>query len=263
MCETGQEDRVPRRLRKPIFVVGCCNSGTTILWHALLLHPELSGPPVEGQDLKEMPRCMTHFLGRQTSRLFAHSRFKDAYRLTEGDYDPAVAEQLDAVYAEYCGAGKRFVEKSPANSVRTRFLQSIYPDAHFVMVVRNGLAVAEGIRRKRLFDPQRPHLAGLATTIGEAAEQWRNANRILLEDLPYLRRCTRVTYEDLVLDPARTLRNVTQDCGCEHFEYAACRFDTHLNEAQIARLTQAEQDEIRETAGEMLRNLGYVDARGQ
>ncbi|MBW2664630.1 MAG: sulfotransferase, partial [Deltaproteobacteria bacterium] len=63
---SANKPTVVQKLEKPIFVVGCCNSGTTILWRSLLSHPDFSGPTTEGQDLKTLPRCMKHFLGKQT-----------------------------------------------------------------------------------------------------------------------------------------------------------------------------------------------------
>lgn len=246
-----------RKIQQPVFVVGCCNSGTTILWQALKENPAFTGPPTEGQDLKDLPHCMRHFLGRRTSRMFAHSRFRDAYRLTEQDFDLNTAERIAEVYADHCETGKRFLEKSPANSVRTRFLQSIFPDASFVIIVRNGYAVSEGIRRKRWFDPDRPHLAGLPTTIDEAAQQWREANRILLNDRGCLRRSIIVKYEEMVHHTHKVLTNVLEFCRCETRAFSAPNFERGLNAAQVGRLSAQEKNTIRRCAGQMLSLLGY------
>lgn len=246
-----------RCVTRPIFVVGCCNSGTTILWQALCSHPDLSGPESEGQDITDLPACMRHFLGRQTFRMFAHPRFNDAYRVTDKDFRVDVARQVDRVYGRYCEPRKRFIEKSPANSMRTRFLQSIYEDASFVILVRNGYAVCEGIRRKRWFDPERPHMGSQPTTIRDAAEQWYHANRILLEDSRYLRRRMFVRYEDLVGEPAATIRSVLRVCGCEPSAVPVPNFDLDRNARQIARLLPVEIDAITEVAGPLLAELDY------
>jgi hypothetical protein len=42
----------------------------------------------------------------------------------------------------------RILEKTTANAVRMRWLHQAFPRSAFIGVVRNGYAVAEGIRRK-------------------------------------------------------------------------------------------------------------------
>jgi sulfotransferase family protein len=247
---------------RPIFVVGCCNSGTTILWKTLLSHPDLSGPSMEGQDIKELPMCMKHSLGKQTFRMFVHPKFNNLYHLTEKDFDEVTSERLAAVYAEHCEPGKRFIEKSPANSMRTRFLQSIFPDATFIIIVRNGIAIAEGIRRRRLFDPDRQHMAGLNTTIDEAAHQWSNANRILLEDRKYLKRSLFLTYEDLVNNTELVFQKVLDFCELDSQGFSIPSFEKNHNSVQIARLTEEEIKLVTGIEHSLLVKFGYnyVDA---
>lgn len=243
---SGSGSRAPRRrIEAPVFVVGCCNSGTTILREALRAHPDLAGPACEGQDLEGLPPLLRHFLGRQTSRMYAHPRFREAYRATERELNGRIADRIDGVYAEHARAGRRFLEKSPANAMRTRFLQALYPDASFVVIVRDGLAVSEGIRRKRAFDPERPHLAGLSTTLTEAAQQWFHANWNVLRDLPHLRRTVVISYEDLVADPTSTLESVWRVCGLAPISMPALSFDDDRNVRQVQRLTEDEQALVR------------------
>lgn len=247
------------RIEQPIFIVGCCNSGTKILWRTLLSHPQLSGPQSEGQDIRELPSCMRHFLGKQTFRMFAHPKFKGAYRLTEKDFEKDIAERIAVVYADHCETGKRFIEKSPANSMRMRFLQSIFPDAAFIIMIRNGLAVTEGIRRKRMCDPDRPHMAGLTTTIKEAAEQWANANRILINDQKYLRKSMIVKYEDLVTDTSDVLSLILDFLDLDIQDFFIPTFETDHNDKQIDRLTESEIQVALQIISELSIKLGYSE----
>jgi len=245
-------------IERPVFVVGCCNSGTTILWRALMDQKEFDGPKFEGQDLKELPQCMRQYLGRKTFRMWAHPKFKSAHHLREKDYEPALSERLRSVYREHCKDGTRLLEKSPPNSLRTRFLQRSFPDAYFVIIVRNGFAVSEGIVRKRSYDPDRPHMAGLPTTIEQAAEQWSNANRTLLRDKRLLRRSITIRYEDLVCDTANVLQSILRFCECLTPNLEVPRFQEDLNEKQTARLSPEEKKAIRRVAGDMLHYFGYL-----
>jgi hypothetical protein len=244
-------------LERPIFIVGCCNSGTTILWQALRRHAALDGPTTEGQELVGLPRSMTHFLGKQTSRMFAHPKFGMAYRLTGADYDSDTAARLVATYSRCCRRGQRLIEKSPANTLRIRFLQRVFPDASFVGIVRNGIAVAEGIVRKRRWDPDRPHLAGLPTTLTEAAEQWAHANMVLLQDLAGLPNAMVIRYEELVSEPISTLRRVLMHCGLDLSAFPIPKFETELDEAQSNRLGVENRARVRRACGGVLERLGY------
>lgn len=200
---------------------------------------------------------MRHFLGSQTSRLFAHPKFNRAYFLTDADFTYSRASQIRDVLSVFKKPGTRLVEKSPANSVRTRFLQAVFPDASFVVVVRDGRAVAEGIRRRRLFDPERPHLAGLETTIEDAALQWVSANAQLVEDSFLLTRVRFVFYEELVERPDQVLGEVLDFLGLERVELNAVEFRMGLNETQIARLSAEERVKLEEIEGELLSKFGY------
>ena len=190
--------------------------------------------------------------------MWAHSRFKSTYHLTEKSHEPALGERLGSIYREHCQDGTRLLEKSPPNSLRTRFLQSTFPNACFVIIVRNGFAVSEGIVRKRSYDPDRQHMAGLRTTIEQAAEQWANANRTLLQDKPFLRRSITIRYEDLVCDSANVLQSILRFCECLTPNLEVPRFQKDLNEKQTARLSPEEKNAIRRVAGDMLHYFGYL-----
>ena len=193
------------KIKKPIFVFGCCNSGTTILWQALKQHKDLSGPDIEGQDLEELPDSMKHYLGKSTFRLWAHPKFKLCYYATEKHYNENDCRRIQKIYGKYLNPGKRLITKSPADTLRARLIQAYFPDAYFIAIVRNGYAVSEGIVRKRKYDPERPQFKGLFTTMEEAAEQWFRANVVIALHQEFLKKYMIVRYEDLIQNPERVL----------------------------------------------------------
>ncbi len=246
-----------RLIVKPVFVFGCCNSGTTILWQALKQHKEFSGPDIEGQDIEDLPASMRHYLGKSTFRMWAHPRFKLSYYATEADFSAEDAQKIKDIYNRYYVPGTRFIAKSPADTLRARLIQSYFPDAYFIGVVRNGYAVCEGIVRKREYDPERPQNRGLSTTVDEAAEQWFRANTIMVSHQKFLRQYKIVMYEDLVEATEEVLLSILEFCGLETAEFSVPSFTKGLNEEQISRLSKAEVETISRIAGPMLVHFGY------
>ena len=244
-------------MEKPIFVFGCCNSGTKILWQALKKHKALSGPDIEGQDLHELPQSMRHYLGDATFRLWAHHQFKLCYYLTEEDYNAEDAAKVEEVYSKYIVKGTRFITKCPADTLRARLIQAYFPDAYFIAIVRNGYAVSEGIVRKRKHDPERPQYQGLFTTIDQAAEQWFRANTIITSHQKFLKNYMIVTYEDLIEDPEGVLLSILGFCGLNKKDFPIPSFSQGLNEEQISRLTDYETETITRIAAPLLIHFYY------
>lgn len=244
-------------INRPIFVFGCSNSGTTILWQGLKQHNRLSGPDIEGQDLAEMPRIMTHFLGRDTFRLWAHPKFKLCYYVTEADYTEEDAMEIRRVYNKYIEPETRLIAKGPADTLRARLIQAYFPDACFIAIVRNGYAVCEGIIRKRKYDHERPQYKGLLTTIKEAAEQWLRANFIIVSHQKFLRNYKIIRYEDLVRNPQKVLTSLLAFCGLNKEGFQIPKYDTERNNEQLVRLSKRDIETITRICGPMLIHFDY------
>jgi hypothetical protein len=244
-------------IKDPVFVFGCCNSGTTILWEALKRHGDFCGPDVEGQDLNDLPDSMRHHLGKSTFRLWAHPNFNRCYYATEADCNENDRGKIMEVYGRYAEPGKRFITKSPADTLRARLIQGYFPDASFLAIVRNGYAVSEGIVRKRKLDPDRPEYEGLFTTIDEAAEQWYRSNTIILSHGKFLNKYKIIKYEDLVENPEDTLYSVLDFCCADKKKFHAPEFRTDLNTEQIGRLSEYEIETVTRVAKPLLIHFGY------
>ncbi len=260
---------MPNPVEKPIFIFGCCNSGTTILLHSLLKHKSLNGPKIDGQDLDGLPDSMTHYLGNSTFRMWAHHLFSQGeeevpgsnliYYVTEKDYNEEDKNKLIKIYSSFLKPGIRLAIKSPADTLRERLIQSYFQDAYFIGVVRNGYAVSEGIVRKREFDPDRPNHMGLKTTISDAAEQWNNANRVLnsYNELGLLKNLIILKYEDLVSNSKKVLNSVLDFCELDKEGFEIPEFQKDLNDKQIARLSTEDIGAVTNIAKPMLTKFGY------
>ncbi len=240
-----------------VFLVGCYNSGTTLLSKLLSRHPDISALPTEGHFLTDqfvkdyevgLPRM---WAGRE-----------ELFRLTEKDTGPDPA-RVKKEWGMRLDTGKHvLVEKSPSNSVRLRWLNHHFQPACFICIIRNGYAVAEGIRRKA--DPK--HLRN-GWPIEMAAHQWRRTYEVLESDSVYLKRFLFVKYEDLVGDPVKELNRIADFLGIKPFKKFNNRMELaihernepirDLNPASISRLTPEDICVINNVAKETLIRYGY------
>jgi hypothetical protein len=242
---------------KWVFLVGCYNSGTTLLSELLGKHPSISALPTEGHFITDQfPKDYEVGLPRMwvgNEKLFC---------LTESDEGPD-PERIKREWAMRLDLSKPvLLEKSPPNSARTRWLQKNFENAYFISIVRNGYAVAEGISRKG--DPQ--HL-GRDWSIEESIWQWKRGNEILFNDAKYLKNYHQIKYEDLASDPYVILNGIAGFLGIESFDGfdQGQSFKIHeredsvrdLNQVSIDRLTREQVDKVNDIAGEMLSELGY------
>ncbi|MEK6825373.1 MAG: sulfotransferase [Nanoarchaeota archaeon] len=244
------------KIERPIFVFGCNNSGTTVLWKTLKGHPDLCGPDVESQTLPGLPKHMTSYI-RETFRLFAHPKFKMCYHVTENDYREEDHLQIARVFSSFLTPNKRLVFKSPSDTLRARLIQSYFPDASFVAIVRNGYAVCEGTVRKRRDDPERPQYTGMFTTYEEAAEQWFRANVMVVSNASFLKRYKIIKYEDLVAQPKATLERLTSFCDIDLERLPIPELKDDLNFKQIRALAPYQIESITCIAHPMLEHFEY------
>jgi hypothetical protein len=241
--------------QKWLFVVGCYNSGTELLMNLLGVHPAIAALPVEGQFLT---RQFTPDYSLGLPRMWVLR--EDLFRLTEADRGPDVVRLKKDWLMRLDRRRSVFLEKSPPNAARTRWLQQNFENAHFLAIVRNGYAVAEGIRRKA--EPR--HLPE-GWPLDLCARQWARSNEVLLEDAAHLRKVQWLRYEDFVRDPgtevARILDFLELDGAIElgrtwaiHEREEPIR---DMNQDSIDRLTQEEKLIVTREAGDMLRHFGY------
>lgn len=200
--ETESGPEIPSR--KLVFVGGLHRGGTTPLARALASHPDASGfantgvPEDEGQHLQSVyPRARA--LGGPG--VFG---FDPRARMTEESPEatPESAARLLRAWAPHWDATRAaLIEKSPPNLLKTRFLQALFPDAAFVLVVRHPIAVSMATSKWS------------GTSLVSLVEHWLKCHEILEEDLPRLRRALVVAYEDFVADAPGILGKLFERLG--------------------------------------------------
>jgi len=240
-----------------VFLVGCYNSGTTLLSELLGQHPAISALETEGHFITDQ-FVQDYKIG--LPRMWVDR--EDLFRLDENDEGPDEL-RIKKEWAMRLDLKKPvLLEKSPPNSSKTRWLQKHFENAHFVGIMRNGYAVSEGITRKA--NPI--HLIN-SWPIEKSANQWKRSNEVLQEDAKHLKKFMWVSYEELVDNTVGTLNKITSFIGIDNFE----QFETNrswsihernekirnMNEGSISNLTREQLDIIYNIAGDMLKNYGY------
>jgi Sulfotransferase family len=189
-----------------LFVCGLHRSGTSLVHRCLARHPQVSGfcdtgvPEDEGQHLQTVfPPAYAHG-GPGRFGFDPRSHLTERSTLVTDAHRARLLAEWGSHWRP--GAGL-YVEKSPPNLVRTRFLQAMFPRASFLVVVRHPAAVA-GATQKWSRTP--------STSL---VHHWVVCHATLRADAPLVERVRVIRYEELVSDPDAALAGVYAWLGLE------------------------------------------------
>jgi hypothetical protein len=209
-----------------IFIGGMHRSGTSLLHRCLRDHPQMSGfsgtgvPEDEGQHLQSVypPAIVYGGPGRFGFRREAH--------LTEESplITAANGAKLFAEWSRYWDTSKPFLlEKSPPNLIRARFLQKLFPNSYFVMLLRHPVAVALATWKWRR-----------TSTLSAMVEHSLVCYERFRLDAQYLKNLMVIKYEDFVARPQRTLDAIYSFVGSASHPCTRT-VEPNVNQAYFAR----------------------------
>ncbi|MGL4745787.1 MAG: sulfotransferase family protein [Dermatophilaceae bacterium] len=190
---------------RPIFIVGCQRSGTTMLRLMLDSHPRISCGPE------------TRFL-EGFEPIFADDwKRLSQYGFSEDEWVRRIREFFEGVQTDYARSrGKqRWADKTPRYAMNLPLVLRIFPDAQIVHVIRDPRDVAVSHRKRFGYWSCLKSTVKWPRYVGAA----RGAARELPADS-----YREVRYEHLVADPAATLHDLLDWVG-EPWDPAVLEFD--------------------------------------
>jgi hypothetical protein len=217
-----------------LFVGGLHRSGTSLVHRCITRHPDITGfsgtgvPEDEGQHLQTVYPRAFEFGGA------GRFGFDPRMHLTESSplIVPENRDRLLAEWGRYWDAGATVrVEKSPPNLVRMRFLQALFPDSAFLVVVRHPVAVACATQKWAVTRHLRNGMARATWTA--LIHHWVACHRTMLADGPSVQRLFLVRYEDFVRDPDAVLARVYARLGVPPAP-AGEEVRSHVNDRYLA-----------------------------
>ncbi|MBA3618768.1 MAG: sulfotransferase [Acidothermales bacterium] len=182
----------PERMPSPIFIVGSMGSGSTLLRLILDSHDHIA----IGQETSFMRLVLAH-------RWVPFWRFGDKWHgrlgLTEEDLDAELRDFYGGLFERYARqqGKRRWGEKTPHHVWHAAAMAKLFPDSVFLGIVRHPGGTTGSLMSRFRFEASR----GVA--------HWLRANRELVNQGARLgERFLLCRYEDLVLEPEKTLREL-------------------------------------------------------
>lgn len=209
---------------RPIFVLGCPRSGTTLVQVMLHSHPRIAIPPetrfllpayrerLRFGDLEDLAnrRALARFIVRRPGGRFADLGLDRKQTVAEiVDGPPTLGSALGIVFRAYAArfGRARWGDKRPAYHNYVGTIMRLFPDAQLVHVVRDPRDCVASLKRMGWWELDSHHsIAAWTEAIehaDEAVRRWPGA-------------VIRVQYERLVADPEAELRAL---CGALGEEY--------------------------------------------
>jgi hypothetical protein len=213
---------------KFIFIGGLHRSGKTLLFRCLQEHPLISGfrktgvQEDEGQHLQSVYPPARFYGGP------GKFGFKQEAHLTEAS---SLASEENSIklfseWSQYWDSTKPFLlEASPPNLIRSRFLQRLFPNSYFIILVRHPVAVSLATQKWS------------KTTLHSLLKHWILCHEIFQLDAPHLKNVMVIKYEHLVARPHSTLEAIYSFLSIDNYP-STMKVDLNINQTYFARWRQ-------------------------
>jgi hypothetical protein len=279
---------------RPVFVIGCGRSGTTMLFQMLKSHPALQ--PTTGHPDGEDHVGWIEHAGAAIAGLYGNSDTGDlghlvgqpcCMHMSESEATDQTRRSMARYYCDEVlgnNVGKRVVNKCPHLSNKVGYVRGLFPDARFVHIVRDPVAmVASWINIMALVPDLAvywPHVPYPCLWVYERtsealqrleadriypgqglllfADYWREINgNIPIQAERFADQLLTIRYEDLIARPGDTLRVITDFCEIDPFQSVPVQIDGQRNSSRRDLLSSGDVESIRRITAPVATRLGY------
>lgn len=208
---------------KPVFIIGCPRSGTSVISHAIAQHPDFW---TSAESDFMLPIVRSNVLA-------------DAYKISYDRPDNGWLKVQDVSYKDflsYMGLGidkmflsrsngKRWVDQTPGYTIIADTLKDMFPDAYFIHILRDGRSVANSMINsdfgKLGFNMK------WTKNFKEACRTWSfyagKGRKFCRENKD---RCIEVRHEDLSDNPEETFKKIFKFLNAEYSPKSASLIKT-------------------------------------
>lgn len=179
------------------FVLGCYNSGTTIIKDAIGLHPDVTTAPIEGDVL-------TAEFSTYEADGWSRCMYARVFDILESRKGEAInSKRVLSDWSPWIKRGKAFLEKSISHTVRIPHLRKAFRNTKFIYVTRDMDAVVAGIQRRSTPAPPAKLICGEKYPDKLLQQQWRFFNEIVLLDAKNHDDVLIISYEKFLSEPKK------------------------------------------------------------
>ncbi|MGR3318948.1 MAG: sulfotransferase family protein [Candidatus Anammoxibacter sp.] len=185
--------------QKLVFITGLHRSGTSLLFRILRDHPDISGFRDTGAHEDEGQHLQSVYLPAGRYGGAGRFGFNDSAYLDETSslVSESNSKKIFLEWAKHWDIGRPLlIEKSPPNLIRTRFLQALFPNSIFIILLRHPIPTCLATQRWS------------KTTLFSLIEHWLICYERFEIDKEYIQDFIVMKYEDIVVEPEKQLAKV-------------------------------------------------------
>ena len=221
-------------MKPPIFIIGNPRSGTTLFRLMVTSHPSIVVPPecgfaiwwrekygnwngaaAESKEASAFVADLAQSKKIETWKLNFDLLLAELRRVRPANYSALVS----LVYEIYARARKpgfqRWGDKNNFHVRHVGTLHSLFPEAQFLHIVRDGRDVACSYRQLKRTKIESAYAPNLTTDVAEIATEWKTNLEFVRDgfDVLPMRQRLEIRYKDLVTQSEATLRTVCEFLG--------------------------------------------------
>nr|XP_039252059.1 protein-tyrosine sulfotransferase 2-like [Styela clava] len=212
-----------------IFIGGMPRSGTTLMRTMLDAHDDIRC----GQETRVIPRLL--FMRNNWIRSSKEKKRLEEAGVLPGVLDEAVSQFILEIILNHGEPAKHYCNKDPFTLKATTYLHELFPNAKFLLMLRDGRATAHSIISRKVT------IAGFdITSYRDVLTKWNKAMELINGQCQQVgtKYCLPVHYEKLVLQPLSETKRIFKFLNIPWSENVM-HHEKHMSDIQLSKLEKS------------------------